>query len=46
MRHYLVIARTDDGTFPFSAIARHCIDAMCTAYDLFGACAVSVRRAP
>lgn len=46
MNRYLVKVRTEAGEVSYTAIARHIVDAMFSAYDLYGACGVSVRRLP
>jgi len=45
MRRYSVTVRTLHETIKYSAIARCGADAASSAYDLFGACAVTVRPA-
>ncbi|MGB6113520.1 MAG: hypothetical protein WBF97_00335 [Comamonas sp.] len=45
MSAFIVTVRTNDRCYRYPAIARASIDLFPAAYDLFGACRVSVRPA-
>jgi hypothetical protein len=45
MIHFSVTIRDESGVTHYSAIAHRSIDVVCDAFDLFGVCSVTVRRA-